>query len=93
VAVPFYANVNHPEDLFAFQTIPQSGLLNRTSRLSAGKVVGGSSTVNGMAWDRGSKSDYDSWENLGNPGWNWDSMLTYFKKVSLHLSVDASLGY
>jgi choline dehydrogenase-like flavoprotein len=37
--------------------------------------------VNGMAWSRGSREDYDAWERLGNPGWGWDGLLRYFQKV------------
>lgn len=44
-------------------------------------VVGRSSAVDGMFLDRGSASDYDAWEQLGNPGWGWSSLLPYFKKV------------
>lgn len=46
-----------------------------------GKVVGGSTKLNRMVFDRGSKSDYDSWAALGNEGWDWDGLLPYFKKV------------
>ncbi|XTI92290.1 GMC oxidoreductase [Cenococcum geophilum] len=46
-------------------------------------VVGRSSAVDGMFLDRGSASDYDAWEQLGNPGWGWSSLLPYFKKVSV----------
>ncbi|KDN64162.1 putative GMC oxidoreductase [Colletotrichum sublineola] len=45
-----------------------------------GKVVGGSTKLNRMVFDRGSKSDYDRWESLGASGWNWDALLPYFKK-------------
>jgi len=45
-----------------------------------GALVGGGSGVNGMFFDRGSKSDYDAWESLGNNGWNFASLLPYFKK-------------
>lgn len=69
------------EDIFFHNSVPQVGLANRTASLAVGAVVGGGSTVNGMAWDRGSKPDYDAWEELGNPGWGWDGMLTYFQKV------------
>lgn len=39
-----------------------------------GKVLGGSSAVNLIVWDRGTKDEFDSWEALGNPGWNWDTI-------------------
>jgi choline dehydrogenase-like flavoprotein len=45
-----------------------------------GNVVGGSSVINGMAFDRASAADYNAWEQLGNSGWNFDNLLYYFKK-------------
>lgn len=55
---------------------------NRTIGIPQGKVIGGSSVLNGMAFDRGAASDYDAWVDLGNPGWGWTDLLPYFKKVS-----------
>jgi choline dehydrogenase-like flavoprotein len=60
-------------------------LNNRVVPISLGKVVGGSTKLNRMVFDRGSQSDYDSWEELGNSGWNFQAMLTNFKKVSTML--------
>jgi choline dehydrogenase-like flavoprotein len=57
-------------------------LNNRTQVLQSGKLVGGGTAVNGMFMPRGAKGDYDIWEELGNPGWNWDNLLPYFIKVS-----------
>lgn len=62
-------------------SIPQAGINGRTYDFLAAHVAGGGTVVNGMFLDRGSSSDYDSWESLGNPGWGWAGMLPYFKKV------------
>ncbi|TFK36037.1 alcohol oxidase [Crucibulum laeve] len=49
--------------------------------LTVGKVLGGSSTINGMQWTRGTASQYDALEKLGNPGWNFASMQRYMRKA------------
>lgn len=64
-----------------YQSVPQPGLNNRSSPVYTGAVVGGGTVVNGMFFNRGSKGDYDAWANLGNPGWAWEDLLPYFKKV------------
>ena len=46
-----------------------------------GKALGGSSAINAMLYVRGQKEDYDNWADLGNGGWDWDSVLPYFKKA------------
>jgi len=50
-------------------------------RLARGKLVGGSSMVNGCVAVRGAPFDYDRWESLGNPGWGWDDLLPYFVRI------------
>ncbi|KXX77652.1 Oxygen-dependent choline dehydrogenase [Madurella mycetomatis] len=72
---------------FLFQSPPVPDVKNRTALVLAGKAVGGSSTVNGMFFDRGSQTDHDAWSALGSPQvdaakdkWNWASIYPYFKK-------------
>lgn len=46
-----------------------------------GKVLGGTSVLNAMLYVKGNKRDYDHWAELGNTGWDWDSVKEYFKKL------------
>ncbi|KAK5954010.1 hypothetical protein OHC33_005282 [Knufia fluminis] len=56
-----------------FTTVAQPNVDNRVMPQNRGKVLGGSSAINLIVWDRGTKAEFDAWEALGNPGWNWDS--------------------
>ncbi|KAK1987560.1 GMC oxidoreductase [Colletotrichum cereale] len=63
-----------------FTTVPQPDVKSRTFTVNRGKVLGGSSALNLMTYDRASVAEYDSWEALGNPGWNWETMIAAMKK-------------
>lgn len=56
------------------------GFKDKRCRLGSGRVLGGSSSINGMMYVRGNSRDYDGWEAMGNPGWGWRDALRYFKK-------------
>ncbi|CAG2153851.1 Oxygen-dependent choline dehydrogenase [Cupriavidus yeoncheonensis] len=60
---------------------PQENLAGRRIELKRGKVLGGSSSINFMAHNRGNRSDYDRWVRLGAPQWSYDSLLPYFKRL------------
>jgi choline dehydrogenase-like flavoprotein len=64
-----------------FTTTPQAGLNGRRISANRGRVLGGTSALNLMTWDRGSVPDYDAWEALGNPGWNWENFISAMLKV------------
>lgn len=63
-----------------YRTVASSTINNRAITVPAGKVVGGGTVLNGMAFDRGAASDYDAWVELGNEGWGWSDLLPWFKK-------------
>ncbi|EIN03496.1 alcohol oxidase [Punctularia strigosozonata HHB-11173 SS5] len=69
-----------------FKTVPQQFAANQSITWPRGKVLGGSTAINGRVLTRGSKAEYDAFEKLGNPGWNWDSLLAAVNKAEhLHL--------
>ncbi|KAK4040167.1 pyranose dehydrogenase 3 [Parachaetomium inaequale] len=78
--VPWYANGLDTSVMTRPESAPNPELNNTTSLVAVAAVVGGGSVVNGMGYSRGSKADYDAWEELGNPGWGWDGLLPYFRK-------------
>ena len=58
-----------------FETTKQEGLDGRSLPFPRGKVLGGTSALNFMTWNRGCREDYDAWEALGNDGWSFDDLL------------------
>lgn len=66
---------------WAFETLPQKHVRNRKMFQPRGKVLGGSSSINAMAYIRGNSRDYDEWKSLGNPGWAYEDVLPYFRKA------------
>src|SRR5450755_4768158 len=64
-----------------YQTEPEPGLDGRTVFQPRGKVLGGSSSINGLLYVRGQHEDYDRWRQHGNLGWGYDDVLPYFKKA------------
>jgi len=71
----------HPTLNWGFYTEPEAKLNHRPIFWPRGKVLGGSSAINGSAYVRGQAEDYDGWRRLGNVGWGWSDVLPYFTKM------------
>jgi len=63
-----------------FETEPESRMHGRNIKVPRGRVLGGSSSINGLIYIRGQHEDFDDWRALGNPGWGFEDCLPYFKK-------------
>jgi choline dehydrogenase len=70
-----------PKVNWKFESEPEKELNGRTMYQPRGKVLGGTSSINGMIYMRGNSADYDQWRQLGNEGWDYDSVLPYFRKA------------
>jgi choline dehydrogenase len=66
---------------WGFHTVPQANARNRELPQPRGKVLGGSSSINGLLWVRGNRANYDSWAAEGNPGWDADSVNAVYQRV------------
>ena len=65
---------------WCFESQPQKQLNDRRFFVPRGKTLGGTSSINGMVYMRGHARDYDSWRQRGCTGWDYDSVLPFFKK-------------
>jgi choline dehydrogenase-like flavoprotein len=66
---------------WCYATEPQPGCAGRAVIAPRGKVLGGSSSINGMIYIRGQAEDFNMWRQLGNAGWGYDDVLPYFRKA------------
>lgn len=70
----------HAGEDWDYFTVPQPGAAGRRVHLPRGRVLGGSTSTNGMIYIRGWRGDYDYWAYLGNPGWSYEDVLPLFKR-------------
>lgn len=71
--------------LWAFQTEPAQAVADRSIRLPQGRIVGGSSSLNGLVYSRGQPEDFDDWATWGNEGWAYHDVLPYFMRSERRL--------
>lgn len=80
IPVGYFKTMHNPSVDWCYRTEPDPGLNGRQLDWPRGKVLGGSSSLNGLLYVRGQPEDYDRWQQMGNPGWGWDSVLPLFKR-------------
>src|SRR5438876_8824866 len=77
----FMKLLNHPTLTWGFNAEADPGTAGRAIVYPRGRVLGGSSSINGLIYIRGQPEDFDHWAQLGNRGWGWDDVLPYFKQA------------
>ncbi len=83
--------IGNPALDWAHQAEPDVSRNNRVDLWPAGKVLGGSSSINGMLWVRGHREDYDAWANAGCTGWDFQSLLPLFKRCESYAGGDPQI--
>jgi choline dehydrogenase len=78
VPVGYFKTMHNPATDWCYKTEADPGLGGRSLDWPRGKVLGGSSSINGLLYIRGQAEDYDHWRQLGNAGWAYDDVLPYF---------------
>lgn len=80
IPLGFAFMMKNPKVNWCYETEPEPNMHNRKISWPRGKVLGGTSCINGMVYIRGQKEDYDAWAEMGNEGWSYDEVLPYFKR-------------
>jgi choline dehydrogenase-like flavoprotein len=80
IPVGYLFAIGNPRADWMFKTEAEPGLNGRALNYPRGKVIGGSSAINGMIYMLGQSTDYDNWRQLGLPGWSWDDVRPFFRK-------------
>jgi choline dehydrogenase len=81
IPVGYFKTMHNPKTDWCYMTEPDPGLNGRSIQWPRGKVLGGSSSINGLLYIRGQAQDYDHWRQLGNAGWSFEDVLPYFKRA------------
>ena len=81
IPVGYFKTMGNPKVDWCYETEPDPGLNGRSIQWPRGKVLGGSSSINGLLFVRGQPQDFDHWRQLGNVGWAWEDVLPHFKRM------------
>ena len=80
VPVGYFKTMHNPDFDWCYKTNPDPHIANRSLQWPRGKLLGGSSSINGLLYVRGQEEDYNEWAELGNKGWSYKDVLPYFIK-------------
>ncbi|TAM86835.1 MAG: choline dehydrogenase [Candidimonas sp.] len=81
IPVGYLYCIGNPRTDWCYRTRPDPGINNRALGYPRGRVLGGSSSINGMIYMRGQAADYDGWAAMGNAGWSWRDVFPVFRQV------------
>ncbi len=87
VPAGFIKMLFNPTYTWQFTTEPGDGTAGRRIPTTQGRTLGGSSSINGMVYNRGQKADFDHWAQRGNRGWGYTDVLPYFKRTERRIGV------
>ena len=81
IPVGYFKTMGNPNTDWCLKAEADTGLNGRAINWPRGKVLGGSSSINGLLYVRGQPQDFDQWRQLGNDGWSWDDVAPYFDRA------------
>lgn len=84
--------IDNPAANWLYQSEPEPGTANRVIPVPRGKVLGGSSSINGLVWVRGQPLDFDTWAQMGCRGWSWRDVAPLFTRMENFVDGDGSNG-
>ena len=82
--VSFGLLIDNPAANWRYESEPEPGTANRKIPVPRGKVLGGSSAINGLVWVRGQTLDYDTWAQMGARGWSWQDVAPLFTRIECY---------
>ncbi|MEM6988489.1 MAG: GMC family oxidoreductase N-terminal domain-containing protein [Pseudomonadota bacterium] len=85
IPVGYFKTMHNKATDWCYETEPDQGIGGRSLKWPRGRVLGGSSSINGLLYVRGQREDYDHWADLGCDGWSYDEVLPLFKKAEDHV--------
>ena len=84
--------IDRPEANWLYESEPEPNTAHRKIPVPRGKILGGSSAINGMVWVRGQPQDYETWEKMGARGWAWRDLAPLFQKIEHFVDGDGTNG-